>query len=235
MEEDFIKTIVESDREYFRGNNDEFKALEKQIAEAKKDMKSREKILLEDQHYYKYIIAMTNAKFPPYNDKVYDYMISRYTDRPLPDPDRDMKTLFPMYLPHADWLWENMDPDLPWFRIWCTWRKEQTERGNAERPTYAEIKKAFMMLNRQEQVRLIQLYNTEDRQESLDWNVKMQLKHSRALQKSSAKVIELQTKLNKLEKERALSIVQALKPYESSLIDKQHQQKNANSKLVFMI
>ena len=217
--EDILKLLIESDR----CNNDEFKALEKQIAEEKHRMEIEENYLLEDQYFYTNVLALSQAKFPPYNDKIYDYLISllSFSDRHPPDPDPDIIRLhvkgkidYFMKKPDTYWLWKNKDfdmlPDLPWVRIWFTWRKEQTEF-----PTFPEIRKAFMMLSRQEQVRLIQLYNTEKRQDRLNLNIKNQLQHSKALQHFSAKVIELQAKLSKLEKERALSIVQALKDYES--------------------
>ena len=124
----------------------ELKALEKQIAVAKKQITIEQKFLLEDQHYYTYILASTKAKYPPSNDKIYDYLISLFSDRHLPDPDPDMKIDYFMRKPDTYWLWKNMDfdmlPDLPWVRIWFTWRKEQTEF-----PTFPEIRKAFMMMN----------------------------------------------------------------------------------------
>ena len=226
--DDILRGLIETDLH----TNDELKSLEKQIAEAKKQIKFEQKFLLEDQHFYTYILDKTKAKYPPSNDKIYDYLISLFSDRHLEDPDPDLKVDYPMRKPDMHWLWSNMDPDLPWFRIWFTWRKDQTER-----PDYDEVRKAFMMMSRQEQVRLIQLYNTEDRQDRLNWNLKMQLKHTAALQHYSAKVIELQSELSKLQKERATRIVQALQTLESpSRPESQHdttQIKHVKSRVLF--
>ena len=60
----------------------------------------------------------------------------------------------------------------------------------------------FIELPRQEQVRLIREYTSEQRQETLDWNLKQQSKSLKEIQKHRAILDKWKTKLHKLRSAR---------------------------------
>jgi hypothetical protein len=192
--DDILRKIVVSDRE----NSDEFTKIKKKIAEVQEELQIRQDRLCRQQNYYYTILNSVQKKCPPDNDRVYDYLISQFSDNPLQTPDPNFYHF--MHMPDDFWLFENMNGGY------------LAHPPVLVMPTYEELQQSFLLLDRKEQVRLIQKYNTEERQRKLEWNLNELIHYCELVQRCQSEVIELQKVLHVKETKRAVAIIQSVSP-----------------------